>query len=59
LDFCVRCGSPSSGGNPIFGTNHSYVLRARDSAGSTAANYGMVTCPADEPGRTFLPILTR
>lgn len=59
LVFRVPCGALGSGGNPNLGANHSYVLRARDSAGLGAANYGSVTCPADEPARTFLPLLTR
>jgi len=59
MTFRVPCGAPGSGGNPNLGANHSYVLRARDSSGSAAANYGTVTCPADIPARTFLPLLTR
>jgi hypothetical protein len=59
LVFRVPCGASGSGGNPDFGANHSYVLRARDSAGISAANYGSVSCPADEPARTYLPILRR
>jgi len=59
LVFRVPCGAPGAGGNPDFGANHSFVLRARDSAGTGAANYGSVSCPADESARTYLPILRR
>jgi hypothetical protein len=59
LVFRVACGAPGTGGNPILGANHSYVLRARDSSGLASANYGSVTCPADIPRRNFLPLLTR
>lgn len=59
LVFRVPCGAPGSGGNPNLGANHSYAIRARDSTGSGAANYGSVTCPADEAARTYLPILRR
>ena len=59
MTFRVPCGAPGSGGNPMFGANHSYVLRARDSAGLGAANFGSVTCPADQPVRTFLPLLKK
>jgi hypothetical protein len=59
LIFRVPCGELGSAGNPNFGANHSYTLRARDSTGLGAANYGSVTCPADEPFRTFLSILNR
>ncbi len=53
LVFQVACGAPGSGGDPNLGLNHTYTLRARDSAGLGAANYGSVTCPADEPRRIF------
>jgi hypothetical protein len=59
MTFRVSCGAPGSGGDPLLGANHSYVLRARDSVGLRAANYGSVTCPADLPVRTFLPLLNK
>ena len=59
LVFRVACGAPGSGGFPNLGMNHSYTLRARDSAGLGAANYGSVTCPADEPLRIYLPLLRK
>jgi hypothetical protein len=45
--FQVNCGLPGAGGNPALGATHSYTLRARDTTGLSAANYGSVTCPAD------------
>jgi hypothetical protein len=59
MTFNVPCGALGSGGNPNYGATHSYTLRARDSSGLTAANYGSVTCPADEPYRTFLAISSK
>jgi hypothetical protein len=55
----VACNVPSSGNAPVLGATHSYTIRARDSAGLTAANYGSVTCPADLTRRIFLPLLDR
>jgi hypothetical protein len=57
--FTVPCGSPGSGGNPDFGASHTYTIRARDSSGLAAANYGTVYCPADERLSIFMPILRR
>jgi hypothetical protein len=45
--FRVTCGPPGSGGNPKLGSAHSYTLRARETGGLGAANYGTVYCPAD------------
>lgn len=59
LVFRVACGAAGSSGNPNFGMSHQYVLRARDTAGLTAANYGSVTCPADEPLRIYMPLLQK
>jgi hypothetical protein len=58
LVFRVACGIPGSGGDAKWGANHSYTLRARDSAGLAAANYGTITCPADIV-RRYLPILNK
>jgi hypothetical protein len=58
MTFQVQCGAPGSGGDPYYGAVHSYILRARDSAGLSAANYGSVTCPADL-ARVFLPFVKR
>jgi hypothetical protein len=48
LVFRVPCGVPGASGDPDWGLAHSYVVRARDSAGLKAANYGTVYCPADQ-----------
>lgn len=45
--FRVACGLPGSGGNPNLGKSYGYVLRARETGGLSAANYGAVLCPAD------------
>jgi hypothetical protein len=59
LAFRVACGAPGSGGFPNLGMNHSYTLRARDSAGLGAANYGSVTCPADIPLHIYFPLMRK
>jgi hypothetical protein len=59
MDFRVACGAPGSGGDPNVGLTHSFVIRARDSSGLGAANYGTVTCPADEPRLTYLPMIPK
>ena len=56
--FEVSCGVPGAAGNPFLGRTHSYVLRARDSNGLAAANYGSVTCPAGLE-RVYLPLALR
>jgi hypothetical protein len=43
--FGVPCGAPGAGGDPNRGAAISYVLRARESSGLSAANYGTVWCP--------------
>jgi len=45
----VPCGSLGAGGNPQLGNAYAYTIRARDSAGLSAANYGTVYCPAFAP----------
>ena len=45
--FRVTCGPPGAGGNPSLGSAYSYTLRARETGGLKAANYGTVYCPAD------------
>jgi hypothetical protein len=47
--FQVPCGVPGAGGNPRLGNAYSWTIRARDSAGLGAANYGTVYCPAYVP----------
>lgn len=44
--FIVACGQPGSGGNPFLGQSYSYAIRASETGGLTAANYGSVVCPA-------------
>lgn len=43
--YRVTCGYPQ--GNAGLGNAYSYTIRARETSGLTAANYGSVTCPAD------------
>ncbi len=47
--FKVACGALGAGGNPQLGNAYAYTIRARDSAGLSAANYGTVYCPAYLP----------
>lgn len=56
--YKVTCGRPGSGSNALWGKTYNYILRARDSAGLSATNYGSVTCPADE-ARIFLPVMQK
>jgi hypothetical protein len=43
----VTCGPPGSNPNPFLGKTYAYTIRARETGGFAAANYGSVTCPAD------------
>ena len=54
--FRVACGEPGSGGKPEFGMTYPYIVRARETGGLKAANYGTVYCPADTI-RLYLPIV--
>jgi hypothetical protein len=45
--FRVACGTPGSGGVRDFGRQYNYTIRARETGGLSAANYGSVTCPGD------------
>ncbi len=56
--YQVTCGLPGSDGIDGWGQQYSYVIRARESSGSSAANYGLVTCPADAV-RIFLPYVKK
>jgi hypothetical protein len=47
--FKVACGSPGAGGNPTLGNAYGYSIRARDSNGAMAANFGTIYCPAFNP----------
>jgi hypothetical protein len=56
--YKVTCGVPGSGGTDEWGNTYSYVIRARDTDGLKAANYGFVTCPADVV-TNFAPFLRK
>ncbi len=56
--FRVSCGTPGSNPIPGLGKSYNYTLRARETGGLNAANYGTVTCPAG-PWKIFLPISVR
>ena len=45
--YQVTCGRPGSGGLPDWGNVYPYQIRARDTAGLAATNFGSVRCPAD------------
>lgn len=45
----VACGALGAGGNDELGAAYAYTIRARDSAGLKAANYGTTYCPAYQP----------
>lgn len=47
--FRVTCGSLGAGGNPKLGNAYGYTIRARDSNGQVAANFGTIFCPAFTP----------
>ena len=44
--FKVPCGAAGAGGNPSLGNAYSWTIRAKDTQGLGAANYGTVYCPA-------------
>ena len=56
--YRVVCGLPGSGGLPGWGKAYSYAIRARDTAGLSAASFGSVRCPADTV-KVYLPIVRR
>jgi hypothetical protein len=56
--FQVPCGAPGTTGVRSLGGAHSYVVRARETGGLKAANYGTVVCPAGLE-RVFLPVTLR
>jgi hypothetical protein len=47
--YKVACGALGSGGDPKWGEAYAYTIRARDSSGLKAANYGTAYCPAYTP----------
>jgi hypothetical protein len=56
--FRVTCGFPGAGGTAGMGNTYSYIIRARETGGLAAANYGSVTCPADVV-TVFVPLILR
>ncbi|MCA9875148.1 MAG: hypothetical protein H6659_00740 [Ardenticatenaceae bacterium] len=56
--YKVACGPPGSGGLPDWGSTHTYTIRARETTGLASANYGSVTCPADEV-KIFIPAIQK
>jgi hypothetical protein len=54
----VTCGLPGVGGVAGMGNSYSYIVRARETGGLSAANYGSVTCPADV-AQVFMPLVLR
>jgi len=47
----VACGEAGAGGDPELGAAYSFTIRAEETGGLTAANYGTVYCPAKLPWR--------
>ena len=45
--FKVRCGGAGAGGDPEFGFQYAYTIRAKETGGLTATNYGTAICPAE------------
>ena len=56
--YRVTCGAEGSSGIEGWGRTYAYTIRARETGGLSAANYGTVTCPADTV-RVFLPSTLR
>lgn len=53
--FRVTCGKPDAAG---LGRTYAYTIRASETGGLSAANYGSVTCPGDEV-MVFMPLIRR
>jgi len=56
--FKVACGWRGAGDMPGLGYSYDYVIRAAETGGLKAANYGTVTCPADV-GTVFMSVVRR
>jgi hypothetical protein len=56
--FKVACGPRGASDVANLGYSYDYVIRAAETGGLKAANYGRVTCPADA-GTVFMPIVLR
>jgi hypothetical protein len=54
----VACGWQGDNPSPNLGQTYAYIIRARESDGQGASNYGSVTCPADESS-IYLPLVRR
>ena len=52
----VACGRAGASGIPNMGKTYAFTLRARETGGLKAANYGSVTCPADLAYRVLMPL---
>jgi hypothetical protein len=55
LGLRVACGRTGASGDadPLVGLRHPFTIRAKDSAGQNAANYGAIGCPAFFPELNF------
>jgi hypothetical protein len=56
--FKVACGWRGASGTSGLGYSYDYVIRAAETGGLSAANYGTVTCPADA-STVFMPLIMR
>lgn len=54
--YKVVCGFPQ--GSTGFGNSYSYAIRARETSGQVAANFGSVTCPGDI-AKIYLPAVLK
>jgi len=57
--FRVACGPSGAGGLAGWGNTYTYTVRARETGGLSAANYGSVTRPADVPNIAMPLVLRR
>ena len=55
--FRVNCGLPGTT-PPGLGKTYPYTIRARETGGLAAANYGSVTCPGDIV-HSYLPLIRK
>ena len=44
--FEVACGDAGAGGDPDFGNSYPFIIRAEETGGLSATNFGTVFCPA-------------
>jgi hypothetical protein len=56
--FKVTCGFQGAGGISELGNTYNYTIRARETSGNAAANYGSVTCPPDVVN-DFMPLILK